>query len=60
MWFDVNKILNDEQKQIWKNHFKEIQSDRKAKFEKNNNKRIRKDNFGYDKDNRPGRKYLQN
>jgi Spy/CpxP family protein refolding chaperone len=60
MWFDVNKILNDDQKQIWKNHFKDYRENRKAKFENNNNRGNRKDNFRRDKDNRTGRKNLQN
>lgn len=58
MWFDVNKILNDDQKQIWKNHFKDYRENRKAKFENNNNRGNRKDNFR--RDNRTGRKNLQN
>ena len=45
MWFDVNKILNDEQKQIWKDHFKDVNGNRKARFEKNNSERDRKNSF---------------
>ena len=60
MWFDVNKILNDDQKQIWKNNFRDFRENRKAKFEKSGNRGNRKDNFRRDKDNRQGRKNLQN
>ncbi len=44
MWFDVNKILNDDQKQIWKDHFKNLGEKRKARFEKNSSARDKKDN----------------
>ena len=45
MWFDVNKILNDKQKQIWKEHIQEIVRNKKARFERNNSARAKKDNF---------------
>lgn len=60
MWFGVNKMLNDDQKQIWKNHFKNLRENRGVNFEMNDKRGNRKDNFRHDKDNRLGRKNLRN
>lgn len=57
MWFDINKILDENQKKIWKDNFNNFSENIGARFQRNEDSRNRKDNF---KGDRANRKKMQN